>query len=283
LWNSDLFFRAYPDGKQLIKMVAPLLYRTLFNLYEIWIESVFWKKEHFFHADLHTGNIMTLDFPDLLKLAQSNETHAPIFVIDYGSAGILSKKVRCRLLTAILQTSKMVQMDVLIPTQEEEGEEKIVDTLITKEILPFYGKVVVKGLSRALNTDKVLQNHKNNLKVSKKFVRLIYTLCEIQSDQITESNVDQISRYILKYNQPISFASLFLNFIRFGSEIGICTSNQMINFGRGIAYLNDTLELLRKQCNPEDIELAGINNIVLKNLFKNPKQLLNLYNGKQIC
>ena len=81
----------------------------------------------------------------------------------------------------------------------------------------------------------------------------------------------------------MTFSSLFLKLIRFGGEIGICTSNQMINFGRGIAYLNDTIELLCKECDPKDIEWFSINTVVKKELMLHPLQLFNLKTGKEIC
>jgi hypothetical protein len=279
-WKSEQFTRSYPeDGKQLIKSVAPLLYRSLCNLFEIWVKNVFWGKNHFFHADLHTGNIRTLDFHRLVKLASVSTKNkkkqtAPLFVIDYGSAGILKKSVRCRLLTALLQTSNLVAM----PLPDDNIKEEV-DTEITREILPFYGKKPPKGLSVALNNKKVLENHRKNIKESKKFVRRIYKLCEIEA----HDNIDEISIYILKYKKPMTFAYLFLNLIRFGGEIGICTSNQMINFGRGIAYLTDTIQVMYKECDTKDVEIFQINTIVKKELILHPAQLFNLKTGKEIC
>ena len=282
-WKSEQFTRSYPkDGKKLIQSVAPLLYRSLCNLFEVWVKNVFWGKNHFFHADLHTGNIRTLTFDRLVKLAAVSATNkkkqkqtAPLFVIDYGSAGILKKRVRCRLLTALLQTSNLVAMPRPPPQNIKE-----VDTEITREILPFYGKTPPTGLSVAVNNQQVLENHRKNIKESKKFVQLVYQLCEIEPH---DANIDEISIYILKYNKPMTFSSLFLKLIRFGGEIGICTSNQMINFGRGIAYLNDTIELLCKECDPKDIEWFSINTVVKKELMLHPLQLFNLKTGKEIC
>lgn len=279
-WKSEQFNRAYPeDGKKLIKTVARLLYHSLCNLFKIWVKNVFWGKNHFFHADLHSGNIRTLEFDKLVKLVSLSDKKkqtAPIFVIDYGSAGILKKNVRCRLLTALLQSSNLVAMPLPNNIEEEEVE---VDTEITREILPFYGKHPPKGLSVALNNKKVLENHRKNVKESKIFVRRVYKLCEIEA----HDDIDAISKYILKYKKPLFFSNLFLNLIRFGGEIGKCTSNQMINFGRGIAYLNDTIQLLYKQCDPKDVEMFFINTIIKKELLLHPVQLFNLKTGKEIC
>ena len=165
-----------------------------------------------------------------------------------------------------------------MPLPDDNIKEEV-DTEITREILPFYGKKPPKGLSVALNNKKVLENHRKNIKESKKFVRRIYKLCEIEA----HDNIDEISIYILKYKKPMTFAYLFLNLIRFGGEIGICTSNQMINFGRGIAYLTDTIQVMYKECDTKDVEIFQINTIVKKELILHPAQLFNLKTGKEIC
>jgi hypothetical protein len=282
--NSPQFLDDNPGCMKLLSdLVAPRLFRTLSKLFDLWIENVFWGKVAFFHADLHMGNIMTGSFSEIL---QSKSEYSPLYIIDYGSASIISTGKKCQLLTALLQSAKFHQMHDVSFLDTPESTTTI-DTDITREILPFYKTFQSLSLSKqnqlrtAINQGTVLKKHRDNLKNSKIFIKYILKTCDVSSP--SPQYIDDVSRFILNYDVKLEFGKLFLEIVRFGGDIGNCLSNEIITFARGIAYLDDTNQTLLKLCTAGSVTPYLIDKVIERNLIKHPMQLYNFLSGKIIC
>jgi hypothetical protein len=285
--------------QQTVMRVAPLLYGTMINLVNLWVKTVFWTEDAFFHGDLHMGNIMTVSFETLLNMADRGEKFAPLYVIDYGSSGILSGRTKCRLLTAMLQSAKIQQMNVWIPqasarsqesqeSQGSQGSQGLDVVAVGEDITSFFHEFdqlsisQQLGLRQALNKPEARKMHAENLKQVQIFVRRIWRLCETR-DQSTE-HMDSFYKRLLNYNRNVEFGSLFLGLVKHGRDIGMCTSNPVIMFGRAFAYLTGNLSTLEKLCNdPGRCKAYNMDGVITNQLLRNPTQLVNFLRGEEIC
>ena len=294
VWSSPVFLEEYPDGKELIRMVSALLYASMTKLMGLWFRTAFWAKDSFFHGDLHMGNIMTLDFHKLVALAKRGATKAPIYVIDYGSSGILSDDVKCKLLTAMLQSGKMHSLHTLIPDKDKDiliddfessGDIDIHENKWTREILPFFhafeGLTASQqiGLREAVDTNKVRKKHRHNVEQVQKFIKDIWALCSVK-DRSGEHMIELYPK-ILNYSEEFTFGNMFLRLVRHGRGIGMCTSNPVILFGRGVAYISDNVLQLEALCG--NCKKYTIDKVVRKRLMRHPLQFARMVNGQPVC
>ena len=267
--------------------VAPLLYGTMKKLLNLWLKTAFWTEDAFFHGDLHAGNLMTLSLEKLLRRADKGEEFAPIWIIDYGSSGVFSERTKCKMLTAMLQTGKLQDMLKWIPAADAPPPEPYSegkDENVTSFFLDFDTLTAAQqtGLRRALQTPEARSMHAENLKQIKIFVRRVWSLCQVRDR--TPEHMSSFYKRLLNYSSPFEFGRLFLSLAKYGRDIGLCTSNPVIMFGRGVAYLKDNLTILEKMCNnPEKYPTYNSDSFITRQLMKHPTQMVNFLRGKKIC
>ena len=224
------------NANQLSKDEIVDLYKRVYELMEEWMKKTLWGKSGFFHSDLHPGNIMFTENRDL-------------YLIDYGSCGILTAKHQCLLLSAMLTSGN------------------------------------IKNIKYSeLSTPKNQKIHRTNVIMSRRFVKIIWELCDLSNHD--PRHLEEVADKILNYKQQwgIYFAGLFLDVIRHSDDIGSCTNSPNLLFGRGVAYLGNMLNLLVKKCgNLKTCPHLSAGKMVAKNLIAHPQQLINVIQKGRVC
>jgi hypothetical protein len=214
--NGQTLDNLLQDGAD-SKETAQTLYPLVVNLNAIWFSNTLWGNG-FFHSDLHPGNAM---------LAGKD-----LYCIDYGSAGVLEPEQRCKIITAMLLSSKLYFTDAP-KTPEQERD--------------------------------------NYINIAK-FVKVILELCQVQD--IRAEDIEFITNYIYKANE-LWFSSMFLDVIARAPDIGACSHNAVLMFGRGAAYLSSMLRKIVLICDdPQKYPLLEAQTLIAPNLLRHPGQLL---------
>lgn len=133
-----------------------------------------------------------------------------------------------------------------------------------------------------LKVDGDERKHKENLVLAREFVLKIWAMCQVAPQ--TRDHLDFVASKILNYGKGLYFSTMFLDIVEFSNSIGVCVSNDVLLFGRGVAYLGSIMAKLTKKCDDEkNCPPYLINGIIQKNLIKNPIQLYKLATGKLKC
>jgi hypothetical protein len=225
------------------------VYDSFFELYQRWIKNAIFGNG-FFHADMHPGNFMIEKKLD--KMCEFVRPYNKINILDYGSSGQLTKRQQCKLLKAMV-----------IPQQLKEIE--------------LYPNTTPKKLSYVLTANSKKHNH--NINIAEKFIRSVNEICEIT--KMKPKEVKRLAPYLLDYQKDQyglanSFNHLFTKYMEYAVEIGTCSSNALILFGRGLTYLDNLMYRLASICDDEFTcpEFPGgkaITPLVIKNLVHSVK------------
>lgn len=254
--NELALFLSKAPGKPLAKVIQDIanlkdrekatkaankIAKTMDQLSEIWIKSTFWGSG-FFHADLHAGNIYCTQTAS--EIAELKDSELPEFtLLDYGSVGKMTKKEQCQMISAMVFSGKLVSL-----YQQPQG---------TK------------------TWEKI---HQQNLKVAQKFIDKFKDMCGIPKDVQGVQPSE-----IIDYSTPdgVLFHKVFLRIAVKIDDLGKCTNNTMMFFGRGIAYIASIYSALYVIDNT--IPLIPLQEIFQKELMKSPLQALLFYTGKKKC
>jgi len=210
------------------------LYKYLDQLITKWFKITLWGSG-FFHADLHPGNVMADDVPEL-------------FIIDYGSCGILTKRQQCLLITSMIISGQFWQ----IPLDQ-------------------------------FNTLENQKKHQKNIETSKKFVKVIWEVCEVYD--YTHAHLQHISEKILNYKKGLYYNYMFLDIIKYSDDIGTCSNNAVLLFGRALAYLGDLMKAVVDKCDDKNLCPVWwqIDSIIKTNLIAHPHQLVLFLTKGRVC
>jgi hypothetical protein len=250
------------------------IHKPFIKLMQTWVINLFWG-DGYFHADLHPGNIFV---PPIDKL----DAQADVYVLDYGSFGRLKKRAQCKLIDAVMMSQRVHQMHFYIPdkkykhigTVPKESDE-------IKELLTFYKRTTLtddprKGLIRNLVKNNAYAHHLENIRIVELMLPRLARVCNVQAD-------DELAIKLLEYHKWIGFLELFINFVEHAADIGTCTSDSTLLFGRGFAYIGTTSLLLEKMC-PEFCVPFSYSAFIPKFLVLNrPRQLINMARGEAPC
>jgi hypothetical protein len=167
-----------------------------------------------------------------------------IALIDYGSCGILSKTQQCNLISSMIQSGRIIS---LTPQQ--------------------------------LQTREGQKQHQQNVQHAEKFVKIIWNLCSV--NKYTKEHLNQVTYSILDY-PAVSFGELFLKMIRISDDIGTCSNDAILLFGRGIAYLGVSIKAVSESC--DDVNICptwALGKIIQQNMLKHPGQIARfLFTGR---
>lgn len=251
------------------------------ELTAVWLQGLLVADWHAFHADAHTGNIM-LPPPHELAVLLASKTQTQslprVALIDFGSFAAVSKKQASTLRKGIF----LAQNIKSLPGIEEFHEildsknkttsatnsthiTPIVDTLLKEPIwskvgphvqnLRFYDRETQLTFFYLILSNKkrleqfIKQAHRSNKKVLQRFVLNLEELCEVTRNQNNEEERDRIVNAMLDYTELMDYGGLFMSFVLNTTELGNCSSNQVLMFGRGIAYILRSLERISNLCN----------------------------------
>lgn len=205
--------------------IARKLYPWIVNLNAVWFANTLWGNG-FFHSDLHPGNAMLAgDY---------------LYSIDFGSTGVLNPKQQCKIITAMLLSSKLYFTANKTPAQEREN-------------------VINIG----------------------KFVYVILELCEVKD--IRFEDVEKITVKMIRKNE-LWFSTMFLYVIAQAPDIGACSHNAVLMFGRGAAYLGSMLRKIVTLCgDPTKYPLLEAKDLVTPNLIRRPWQLVRFATSGKAC
>lgn len=169
--------------------------------------------------------------------------------IDYGSCGQISRKERCQLIKAMYLSGQFHQLT-----------------------------------SDQLKTEQGQKLHQKNLKLAQEFVMQIWTICSVNSMYISKKHLREVAERILRYDSGIFFSTMFLDIVEFSDDIGMCISNDILMFGRAVAYLSSMITSVIGKCRDSTkCPPYTIDGIIRGNLLRNPIQLVKLLRGTLTC
>lgn len=174
-----------------------------------------------------------------------DEKNNILYIIDFGSCGQLPAHQRTQLIDAMFTSGRFKRMPQT-------------------------------GAPSKLYTER----HKHNLSIARSFVREILALCEVQQDldQKQQSTVQYLSKMILAEayrTGNLYFSSLFLNIVEYSEDVGTCASNDILMFGRALAYLGNMAFLVEEICDNEEIcPPWDAEQAIKSNIFRYPSRIL---------
>lgn len=167
-------------------------------------------------------------------------------IIDYGSCGYITKNQQCLLISTMILSGQIT----FLPEKPNQTD-----------------KTNVKNW----------KIHENNVGVCKKFVKLIWEVCDVMG--YSEKHLNEVSESIMKYfpDRPIAYSELFIGVVKKSENIGSCTNNPIIFFGRALIYLGMIMLTLSEKCKEYNICKPNwtMDAIISKNIVKNFSQVWN--------
>jgi serine/threonine protein kinase len=119
-----------------------------------------------------------------------------------------------------------------------------------------------------------------NQSILRRFVRSLLSVCQVQSIDLAEFQA-LVNQLLTK--KAYWFGNLFLEFVEHAPDIGECTRSASLLFGRGSAYLQNIIMLLKESCSDEDCPFLIVSSIIRQGLMKRPKLLYRLWRTGQLC
>jgi len=214
------------------------LYRNVDNLVKIWFKNTLWGNG-FFHADLHPGNLIV--GPD-----------QTVYIIDFGSCGVLTPAEQCAMITAMVISGQFVNME-----------------------------------KRLHDTPQGRKAYQTNLAVAERFVTAIWNVCQVQAPQAAHRR--DVARQIvdLRFGNPeggFYFSTLFLDIVKISDDIGLCTNSAVLLFGRACAYIGSLMKRIETRCADQKMcPQWGVDGIVASNMFRHPWQLAHFFAKGTVC
>lgn len=286
-------FAKLPNDDPDSKLILNSIYQNLSKLLKIWVVNLFWGTG-FFHADLHAGNILIQDLETLQKGQKP-----VLWVIDLGSAGKLTKEMQCNLIDAMLLPSNMHQFSqyVIPPICDECHNNASSQKIDPRNLAKFYKQFDSLANNQKLSLNKKMSSvvdlktlkqpelwaqHDHNIKIAQAFVRVLWKVCQVKNQ--TYDDMQTLAPKIIDYSQPLQFGYFFLAFILHSKDIGKCTSNPTLMFGRAISYVNEMMWYFNSLC--DDTEACppwDLGALIAKMLATHPMQLANYLQKKSVC
>jgi hypothetical protein len=275
------------------KKAIAALQRVVTTLVELWVLNLFWGTG-FFHGDLHAGNILVPTLDQIIR-----DENPVLWIIDFGSAGKLTSKMQCNLVDAILLPNAMHDFQKYIPVRANDdngsGEPQAPKNLAKffrnfNQLTPQQQKALNKRMnpeavptsSNVLSAPDLIQMHEANLHLAGACVRSLWNLCEVKHR--TYDDFLQLRTALLDYSKPPQFGYLLLNFLQHAKDIGQCTSNQTLMFGRALSYVLNMVDRLDAICGDEALCPPWRLTRTMRNaLLKHPSQLANVLRKKKAC
>lgn len=125
---------------------------------------------------------------------------------------------------------------------------------------------------------KNMDKHEENLKLAKKFIVRTWKMCQVSNEFVERMKltIDTLAEKLLNYKKGIFFIYLFLDLIKYSDDIGMCVSNDILLFGRAVAYMVNLVYSLQAKCGGQ-CETFELKKVVQKNLLSHPIQLYKLF------
>lgn len=214
------------------------IYKLVDDLSVFWLQNILWSSDKntggFFHADLHPGNVMYSD--------------GTLYVIDFGSFGVLSKQQQCSLITSMIISGQFYHLK---------------------------------------NKEEDLPKHEKNIKTMKNFIKSIWNVCQVKNydEKLLEDlSILILEKNYKKYNH-IYFGEIFLDVVQYSEDVGDCVKGSVLMFGRGIAYINTLISAISSKCQDElkCPKYWKIDKIISRNLMIHPSNIINFLAHGSVC
>ena len=257
------------------------LYASLVHVAFVWVWNLFFGNG-FFHADLHIGNFRVPKIEDIRENVRTGSRDPlEVWLLDFGSCGKLSKKSRCDILDSVYTT---LRFDSKIRDMIHDGKYSKTQTDDTMGALRSYdeGRAVPPGF------EKIAKVHEHNKTIVKEFIQRLWTVCIVEERHKTPEALKLLAAKMLNYYQSprcLEFGQLFMKLVMSGTDIGECTRNEVLMFGRGIAYLGGTVDKFADICNvggADDCKDWGLKNVFEHKILTSLDKIIKFIAKKQI-
>jgi predicted unusual protein kinase regulating ubiquinone biosynthesis (AarF/ABC1/UbiB family) len=281
------------EHKQMIFQLRKQVSRVL----EIWVLNIFWGTG-FFHADLHAGNILGPTYQELFEMVIEQKRTPDLWLIDFGSAGKLSSDMQCYLIDALLIPSRMHNFKQFVPIRatDDHGEGTAIPAQNLARFFQKYHELTPRQqeeLNKKMNplstvsndlfeVPELIAHHEKNVILARAFIRVIWQVCKPKLR--TYDEMEFLETKILDYSSDLNFGRLFLGFVKHARDVGQCTSNATLLFGRAISYVTDMIWSLDALCHdPIACPFWTIDGVIKKAFVRHPLQLFNYTRQKPVC
>jgi hypothetical protein len=285
------------DMKDPSTLTAALL-KPLTALLETWAQNLFWGSGEF-HADMHAGNIMSPNVRELRRLVDRGKT-PDLWLIDFGSFGTVDKGMQCCLIDAMLLPTHIQSLADLVPPvdnasmgnerEEPRGFARFFSkfsqlTPRQQHVLNIRASPEETGTEKSLaSVDALTKRHNANRDFVEGFIRLAWNICRSGQAARSPEALQKLTGILLDYSSPMDFATLFRRVLENGEDIGSCTYNSIVLFGRGINFVGNLIFQLQQLClDPRICTEWSLNNLVQNQLMKHPVQLYHYLRKEHVC
>jgi hypothetical protein len=165
---------------------------------------------------------------------------------------------------------------------DEKDSPGMANLLLQFRSLPMLQPTQRRILLEGIRADEksLLEKHRVNVKRTVTFIEMLETACEIKERSAEDRS--GLARQMLDYGTYQTFADLFMEMILFASNIGKCTHNEILLFGRATAYVAGLNGRLYYDCNNvEDCPGAYLGKILMGPMIKRPKMWIQIANSKR--
>jgi len=219
------------------------LYRLVDQLIKKWFKNTLWGNG-FFHADLHPGNVM-----------EDREANH-LYLIDFGSAGQISRAQQCQLLQAMKKSADFYFI-------KPKGQKNL------------------KKYKKYDDPNEWEKAHAYNRASAGRFVEAIWNLCQVEdSDEArddsgvrNEKAKNMIVGKLLDYTRGLYFSTMFLKVAELSDSVGICISSDILMFGRAVAYIGNMIYQIHVECDSLDkCPMWVVSPIITRFMLMNPQK-----------
>ena len=279
----DKFLKGLAKDKKMKSKKKHKIYQRIYNL--VYSLSEEWNRQLIFesgfgHFDLHAGNI-------LLTNAQNKDAKPEdigFFLIDFGSAGFITKRDQYFLLRAAITASRMTTLRHLLEKRDGDEEEDKEDPRLTKEqralsqeIVRYFRKSGITEAEKRRVTRRVAEDpqkyrkiHERNLLLLCNFEEYVWKLCQNRKDEIPPDVVLET----LDYSWDVKMSILFLRLAGRATSMANCMSSNVLWMGKGGAYLQSLGDKIFAKCPKGTCEEFIVDSYLASQLWPAAKLLI---------
>jgi hypothetical protein len=280
----DKYMKQLKQDKKMEQKTKELIYKRvyelIYSLSEIWNRNLIFESG-FGHFDLHAGNILVTNAIRTTGDVEKIE----LFLIDFGSAGCITKREQYFMLRAAITASRMKSLhDCLTKKHRDENRDNINwlddnQEEVSDMILSYFRSPMTQvernrvKLHVAGDPEKFRKIHRRNLLLLCDFEEYVWKLCQNRQDEIPEKVILET----LNYSRGVKMSNLFLRLAGRALSMANCMSSNVLWMGKGGAYLQSLTDKLYAMCPETACESFSVDNYLAGQTWSAAKLLIRGY------